>query len=393
MHGLILAAGEGSRLASAGMAIPKPIVEVAGKPQIVRLLETLDALGCASLTCAVRADVPAVRPLLDDALLRAPLTVIACRTPSSLHTLVEGLAVAPAGPVLCSMVDAVMRAEQWRRVYREVEAGLAAGADAVLVVTPYVDDESPVYVGRSADGAVSAVADSPIEPPCVTGGVYGLDPGARRAAAEAVAAGVQRMRGFLKAFVAAGRRVSARARAGRVRRDREPAAGSRLDRGGPRARVADCRSGGEAVTLFTHVLATTLGVQAMGLSGRDAALAYAFGVGVDVDHALKAPFYLRAVGLRDRRGYYWRSSLQEPVALLWIVPLCWFLGTVVPLVFFAVHVAMDYSVRFEKMPFYPYSTRVTRGWLTGIPDRVKEGVVFAVLLVLNVAIYWSRTHV
>src|SRR6266542_478328 len=229
MHGLILAAGEGSRLAAAGMAIPKPIVEVAGKPQIVRLLETLDALGCASLTCAVRADVPAVRPLLDDALLRAPLTVIACRTPSSLHTLVEGLAVAPAGPVLCSMVDAVMRAEQWRRVYREVEAGLAAGADAVLVVTPYVDDESPVYVGRSADGAVSAVADSPIEPPCVTGGVYGLDPGARRAAAEAVAAGVQRMRGFLKAFVAAGRRVSARPRARR--------AGDGLERARCRSRV------------------------------------------------------------------------------------------------------------------------------------------------------------
>src|SRR6266498_2131249 len=156
MHGLILAAGEGSRLAAAGMAIPKPIVEVAGKPQIVRLLETLDALGCASLTCAVRADVPAVRPLLEDALLRAPLRVIECLTPSSLHTLVEGLAVAPAGPVLCSMVDAVMRAAQWRRVYREVEAGLAA-----------------------------------------------------RAAAAAVAAGVQRMRGFLKAFVAAGRHVSA----------------------------------------------------------------------------------------------------------------------------------------------------------------------------------------
>jgi NDP-sugar pyrophosphorylase family protein len=209
MHGLILAAGEGSRLAAAGLAIPKPLVDIAGMPQIVRLLETLDGLGCASLTCAVRADLPAVRPLLDDALLRAPLTVIECRTPSSLHTLVEGLAVAPAGPVLCSMVDAVMRAEQWRRVYGEVEAGLAAGADAVLVVTPYLDDESPVYVGRGPDGAVSAVTESPIEPPCVTGGVYGLGPAARRAAAEAVAAGVRRMRGFLKAFVAAGRRVVA----------------------------------------------------------------------------------------------------------------------------------------------------------------------------------------
>ncbi|HEY6209915.1 MAG TPA: hypothetical protein VIW28_12695 [Gemmatimonadales bacterium] len=147
------------------------------------------------------------------------------------------------------------------------------------------------------------------------------------------------------------------------------------------------------MTIVTHILATTLGVQAMGLDRRGAVLAYAFGVGVDVDHALKAPFYLRTVGLRDRRGYYWRSSLQEPVALLWILPLCWSLGTVVPLVFFAIHVAMDYSVRFEKMPFYPYSTLVTRGWLTGIPDRVKEGVLFVVLLALNVAVYWSRTHV
>jgi hypothetical protein len=147
------------------------------------------------------------------------------------------------------------------------------------------------------------------------------------------------------------------------------------------------------VTVVTHVLATTLGVQALGLHGRDAGLAYAFGVAVDVDHALKAPFYLRAVGWRDRRGYYWRSSLQEPVALLWIVPLSIFLGTVVPIVFFAIHVALDYSVRFEKMPFYPYSRWVTRGWLTGIPDRVKEAVVVVVLLALNVVLYRARAHV
>jgi hypothetical protein len=147
------------------------------------------------------------------------------------------------------------------------------------------------------------------------------------------------------------------------------------------------------VTIVTHFLATTLGVQAMGLEGRDRVLAYAFGMGVDVDHAVKAPFYLRAVGLRDKRGYYWRSSLQEPVALLWIVPLCVFLGSVVPLVFFAIHVAMDYSVRFEKMPWYPYSRLVTRGWLTGIPDKLKEGILFVTLLLANVALYWSHHHV
>jgi len=70
------------------------------------------------------------------------------------------------------------------------------------------------------------------------------------------------------------------------------------------------------VTIFTHVLATTLGAQALELRGGQLALAYAFGVGVDIDHAIKATFYLRAVGFRDKRGHYWRSSLQEPVALL-----------------------------------------------------------------------------
>ncbi len=144
------------------------------------------------------------------------------------------------------------------------------------------------------------------------------------------------------------------------------------------------------MTIVTHILATTLAAQAMGLEGRDLALAYAFGVGVDVDHAIKAPFYIRTVGLRDRRGYYWRSSLQEPVALLWILPLCVLLGTAVPLICFALHVALDYSVRFEKMPFYPYSPRVTRGWLTGVPDKVKEGVVLTVLVCTNLLLYSVR---
>ena len=147
------------------------------------------------------------------------------------------------------------------------------------------------------------------------------------------------------------------------------------------------------MTIGTHVLATALGVQVLGLSGHERVLAYVFGVAVDLDHLIKAPYYYRAVGLANKKDYYWRSSLQEPVALLWIVPLCVFLGSVVPIIFFAIHVAMDYSVRFEKMPFYPYSPRVSRGWLTGIPDKAKEGVVFTVLLAGNALLYWYRRRV
>ena len=58
------------------------------------------------------------------------------------------------------------------------------------------------------------------------------------------------------------------------------------------------------MTIFTHVLATTLGAQALELRGGQLALAYAFGVGVDIDHAIKAPFYLRAVGFRDKESKY-----------------------------------------------------------------------------------------
>jgi NDP-sugar pyrophosphorylase family protein len=209
VHGLILAGGEGSRLAAGGIPVPKPLVEVAGRPQIVGLLETFAALGCSSLTCAVRADFPAVTRLLDGKRFGPPLTTVQCRTPSSLHTLVEGLRAVPAGPVFCSMVDTVMRPADWRAIYGAIERHLAEGAELVLAVTPYVDDESPVYVIRGVDDQVRTVSDEPVQPPCVTGGVYGLSPEIRRAAAVAVSGGGHRMRGFLKAVVADGRRVAA----------------------------------------------------------------------------------------------------------------------------------------------------------------------------------------
>jgi len=42
------------------------------------------------------------------------------------------------------------------------------------------------------------------------------------------------------------------------------------------------------------------------------------------------------------------------------------------------------------MPLYPYSPWVTRGWLTGISDKVKERVLFAVLLCTNLLLYWAK---
>ncbi|HYT62660.1 MAG TPA: NTP transferase domain-containing protein [Gemmatimonadales bacterium] len=195
MQGLILAGGRGSRLAADGVGTPKALVEVAGRPQIVNLIETFRALGCASITCMVRDGIRVdVSP---------PAVVQTCRTPSSLHTLVAGLAIAPPGAVFCAMVDTVMPAADWRRVHQGVTERLAAGALAVLAVTPFVDDELPLYVTRNSDGLATGIFDTPPPPPgplVVTGGVYGLSPQARRLAAVAVAS-LHRMRAFLRLLV------------------------------------------------------------------------------------------------------------------------------------------------------------------------------------------------
>ena len=141
------------------------------------------------------------------------------------------------------------------------------------------------------------------------------------------------------------------------------------------------------MTIVTHALATTLGVRLLKLTGSGVVLAYVFGVGVDLDHVIKAPFYLKAIGLKNERGYYWRTSLQEPVALLWILPLCFFLGTWVPAIFFVIHLAMDYSVGYGKMSWYPYSPLVTQGFLVGVSDKAKEAILIVVLLCMNLLLF------
>ncbi len=195
MQGLILAGGEGSRLVADGVDTPKALVEVAGRPQILNLIQTLEELGCESVTCMVREGVRVDAP--------ASVVVRSCRTPSSLHTLIAGLAVVPPGSVFCTMVDTVMPPEDWRRVYAGVTDQLRGGSFAVLAVTPFVDDERPVYVRRDAHGRATDIADTPGEKPeatVVTGGVYGLSPGARRLATVALSTG-SRMRAFLKLLI------------------------------------------------------------------------------------------------------------------------------------------------------------------------------------------------
>lgn len=204
MPALVLAGGEGSRLAGAG--VPKPLVELGGEPLVVRLVNELTALGCPRITCMVR-DVfaDAVRERLRGAGgAAAAVDVRSCSTVSSLHTLALGLDAAPEGPVFCAMVDTLMPRDDWRRVYAAAREGLAGGAAAVLAITPFIDDEAPLYVGVDPAGRVMDLGEPPRGPARVTGGAYGFAPSVRHAAHEAVRAGQSRLRFFLRSLVAQG---------------------------------------------------------------------------------------------------------------------------------------------------------------------------------------------
>lgn len=204
MHGLILAGGDGSRLLASGVTVPKALVSIAGRPQLRRMVDACQRVGCDTVTCAVRDDLATAATAALDG---SGVTIVPLRTATSLHTLAAALRVVAPGDVLCTLVDTVMPSGDWNAAHAAAMRSLQ-DTDAVIAVTPFVDDDSPLWAEVAADGTVRGFGRR-VEPAVVTGGVYWLGLRARAAAGEAVDAGVQRLRGYLARLVETRLRVHA----------------------------------------------------------------------------------------------------------------------------------------------------------------------------------------
>ncbi len=208
MNYAIIAAGEGSRLAQEGVAKPKPLVELQGEPMIGRLINIMLRCHAQSISIIVNEHMTEVREYLENLELPVPLNLVVKTTPSSMHSLWHLSRAIPQGKFCLTTVDTIFREEDFKSYIDAFEAD--ESHDGMWAVTPFVDDEKPLWVDVDDDMNITAFRDKPWEgAKYVSGGVYAMTDRAFTVLDNCIEQGISRMRNFQRALVEAGHHLQA----------------------------------------------------------------------------------------------------------------------------------------------------------------------------------------
>lgn len=204
MNYAIIAAGEGSRLVQEGVALPKPLVQLDGRPMIKRLIDIFLECNAESLSIIVNEQMTSVRSYLESLSLPVPFNLVVKSTPSSMHSFYEvSRRFASEGKFVLTTVDTIFRTEDFRGYVKAFESD--ADADGYMAVTSFIDDEKPLYIDVNSDMTITAFRDAPSgHDRFISGGIYGLDARALDVLAQCTEGGVSRMRNYQRALIAAG---------------------------------------------------------------------------------------------------------------------------------------------------------------------------------------------
>ena len=208
MNYAIIAAGEGSRLAQEGVAKPKPLVELQGEPMIGRLINIMLRCNAQSISIIVNEHMTEVREYLESLTLPVPLNLVVKTTPSSMHSFWHLSRVIPQGKFCLTTVDTIFREEDFKGYIEAFETDTAH--DGMWAVTPFVDDEKPLWVDVDDEMNITAFRDKAWEgAKYVSGGVYAMTDNAFRVLDDCIEQNISRMRNFQRALVAAGQHLQA----------------------------------------------------------------------------------------------------------------------------------------------------------------------------------------
>lgn len=210
MHYGIIAAGEGSRLVQEGVSLPKPLVDLDGRPMIGRLIDIFTGCGAESVSVIVNEQMTEVADYLRSRAgsMAVPLNLVVKSTPSSMHSFAALASLMRGrGRFVLTTVDTIFRAGDFARYIDAFEAA-GSGIDGMMAMTEYVDDEKPLYIDTDAELNILAFRDAPYSGArFISGGIYGLTEPAIDVLDDCLAAGVSRMRNYQRALVGAGLRL------------------------------------------------------------------------------------------------------------------------------------------------------------------------------------------
>lgn len=203
----IISAGEGSRLAQEGVALPKPLVELNGEAMIERLINIFLRQGADEVIVIINNEVPQTKAYLQELQRRLPVRLVVKTTPSSMHSFYE-LSPHLEGDKFClTTVDTIFREEEFARFIGEFAR---SEADGLMAVTDFVDDEKPLYISTDESLRITGFHDVPT-PACnyISGGIYCLTPPALETLRRCMESGMSRMRNFQRQLVADGLHLQA----------------------------------------------------------------------------------------------------------------------------------------------------------------------------------------
>lgn len=203
----IIAAGEGSRLASEGVQYPKPLVPLCGTPLIERLIKIFARNNAESISVIVNSRQPSTLALLKELSMCYPLNIVVEDTPSSMHSLYALSSYLSSGKFCLTTVDTIFDEEEFGRYITTFEAGKS---DGMMAVTDYIDDEKPLYITTDDSMQITGFHDTaPEEAKYISGGIYGLDTKALDTLKRCIESGQSRMRNFQRQLIADGLQLQA----------------------------------------------------------------------------------------------------------------------------------------------------------------------------------------
>lgn len=200
----LIAAGQGSRLVSEGMQVPKPLVRVGGVSLLERLFRIFLDNDAESFCIIINEEMTEVRHFLEQQQLPVPLDIVVKTTPDSFHSFYELASYLQGEGKFClTTVDPIFNEQEFSSYIRTFCGD--ESNDALMAVTDYVDDEKPLYVKTAPDMRITGYAGEPYAG-CryVSGGIYCMNQKALSLLPAAMESGVARMRGFQQYLVDAG---------------------------------------------------------------------------------------------------------------------------------------------------------------------------------------------